>query len=118
MAVLLDFLKGYEIKGNAAVDTFMTALERQRDALADDKLTRRSWAKPDGKGYRITLGKLDGEYSLPSKQEATEFFHFIASEARSDEDFKALVEAAYGTPLGEEPAVKKPRKARTPKAKS
>jgi hypothetical protein len=116
MAGLLDYLKQYEVKPNTALETFLTTLEKQRDALAEDKLTRRSWAKPDGNGFRITLGKLEGEYSLPSKQEATEFFQLIASDARTDEDFKSLVEAAYGEPLGEEPPVKKPRKKREPKA--
>lgn len=116
MAGLLDYLAQFEVKENVAVETFVSALNKQAEALENDKLTRRSWAKEEGDGYLITLGKLGKTYSLPSKGDAGAFFRKIASDIRTDDDFKALVESTYGEPLGEEPAVKKPRKKREPKA--
>lgn len=112
---LVEYLEQYRVKKNVPVEAFLTALHKQIAAL-DGNLTRRSWAKKSGDGYLITLGKLAGEYSLPNKQEAKDFLNMIASETRKDDEFRSLVEAAYGTPRGAKPAVEKPSKAGKPKA--
>jgi hypothetical protein len=113
MSQLLEYLKRYEVKENRAVEVFLKTLKTQIDALEKGEFNRRSWMKPEGNGYMITLGKLEGNYQLPDKPEAVEFLKNIADNVRSDEEFIALIEKAYGEPAAE---VEKPRRGRKPKA--
>jgi hypothetical protein len=106
----------FEIKENDAVKTFLIAIIRQKDALQKGELTRRSWVKPEGAGFVVQIGKLKRSYKVAKTDDVHALLDDFAADARDDEELIAEIEAAYGTPLGEEPAIKKPRKARTPKA--
>lgn len=114
MSSFLEFASKYEIVKNEAVEAFLSALEKQIDAIDDEVFNRRSWVKKDGNGYRVKLGKLKKEYYLQGLPEVTEFLNKAASAAREDAEFTALIEAAYGGGLAveEEP---KPRRGRKPK---
>ena len=110
MSNLIAYLKQYEVKENRAVEGFIKTLKTQIEALEKGLFNRRSWAKPQGNGYLITLGKLDGSYQLPDKPEALQFLKNIADGVRGDEEFVALIEKAYGEPVTEEPKSRRGRK--------
>ncbi|MGQ3209528.1 hypothetical protein [Shinella sp.] len=108
MSDILSMLERYKVQKSANVEAFLKTLNAQIEALKKGSLNRRSWLKPEGNGYMIKLGKLEDEYQVTSKQDAIDVLSLIADNARSDEEFKALIEKAYG---GAEPVkTRKPRK--------
>ncbi|MFD1326762.1 hypothetical protein [Mycoplana ramosa] len=115
MAGFLKFAEKYAVKENKAVEAFRSALTKQSEAFEKGEVNRRSWVKPDGSSFVVKLGKLDGTYVIPTKQEVTAFLTGAANASRDDSEFIALIESVYGEPLGEEP---KPRRGRKPKAQA
>lgn len=110
MSEILSMLERYKVKKNPVVESFLKALNGQIDALKKGNLNRRSWLKPDGHGYMIKLGKLDDEYQVTSKEEAIDVLSLVADNARSDAEFIALIEKAYGSASAETVKTRKPRK--------
>lgn len=117
MAGFLKFAEKYAVKESKAVEAFRSALAKQSEAFEKGEVNRRSWVKQDGSSFVVKLGKLDGTYSIPSKEEVTAFLTAAANGTRDDNEFIAVIEAAYGEPLGEEPAPKK-RPGRKPRAQA
>lgn len=98
MSDLMGYLDQHRVQENAAVETFMTALAKQIEAIEKETLNRRSWAKPEGTGFLISLGKLGGTYRVHHKEGAKKFLSKIAADARDTPEFIALIEEAYGAP--------------------
>jgi hypothetical protein len=116
MVSFFDFTQKYVVKENKAHTTFAKGLSGAKASFEKGDFTRRSWVKPSGTGYTVKVGKLEGIYNVPTKAEVIALLDMAADALQSDKEFQNAVESAYGEPLGEEPAIKKPRKARTPKA--
>lgn len=116
MSSFLEYAAQFEVKENEAVAAFTSALKKQKAAFERGDFTRRSWVKQDGEGYSVKLGKLSPSYFIPEHKDVGEFLQKAAIAATNDPKFQELVENAYSGTLGEEPAVKKPRKKREPKA--
>lgn len=109
MSEFLKFAEQYKVKESAAVKSFIATAKKQAEAIRDDKLNRRSWAKKEGTGYSITLGKIEGNYSLPDKDAAFDFISRAVRAARDDQEFISLIEETDGTV--EVPKSKKQRRA-------
>ncbi|KQY14418.1 hypothetical protein [Rhizobium sp. Root482] len=116
MVSFFDLAKKYEVKENKAHSTFAKGLSAAKSSFEKGEFTRRSWVKESGNGYSLKLGKLETTYQIPTKDEVIAVLDKASEALRSDNEFQAAVENAYNGPLGEEPAVKKPRKKREPKA--
>ena len=109
----LEYAEQYELKSNEAVDAFLAALVKQKEAFKKNALNRRSWVKSEGAGYLVTLGKLEKTYRLSDKQDVEIFLDRAADAARgTDTEFQAMIEKAYGKPSEET----KTRRVRRPRA--
>ncbi|MCQ1779122.1 hypothetical protein NOJ05_18110 [Neorhizobium galegae] len=107
MSDFFQLAEKYQRAENAALNTFTTALKKQIEAFSNGTITNRSWAKEDGVGYVVKLGKLEKSYYIPTKEEVAEFFHAAMKAAYNNAEFVALVEAAYGEPTKEAPKEKR-----------
>jgi hypothetical protein len=96
MADFFELASKYERSENALVNTFTMALKRQIEAFDSSNFTKRSWVKEDGGGFVVKLGKLEKSYNIPSRDEVSEFLHSALSAAQGNEDFRTMVEEAYG----------------------
>lgn len=116
MVSFFELAKKYEVKENKAHSTFSKGLSGAKASFEKGEFNRRSWVKESGNGFSLKLGKLETTYQIPTKDEVISMLDKAAEALRSDKEFQAAVETAYNGPLGEEPAVKKPRKPRAAKA--
>jgi hypothetical protein len=112
MADFFELANRYKRTENVARNTFTSALKRQIEAFNEGKQTNRSWAKEDGAGFTVKLGKLEGMYEIGTKEAVLEFLHSALTAAQTNADFQADVDAAYGEPV----AVEKPKRGRKSKA--
>ncbi|MDX1114777.1 hypothetical protein GOL31_23530 [Sinorhizobium medicae] len=103
MANGLELFTRYIQKTNPAVDAFMADVEKIRKAIDKDAVSGRSPVRMEGNVYKFDL--LGERLGIDGKEQALNVLKKLASAAydESDSDFRALIEKAYGTPLGEEP---------------
>ncbi|TWF46307.1 hypothetical protein [Neorhizobium alkalisoli] len=113
MADFFELASAYERTENIPLNTFTSALKRQIEAVNSGNLTSRSWAKEDGSGFTVKLGKLDKSYDIPDRGKVLEFLHSALNAAQSNAEFQKMVEDAYAVPV-EEPV--KGKRGRKPKA--
>ncbi|WP_143240699.1 hypothetical protein [Agrobacterium sp. YIC 4121] len=113
MTTFLEYSKSYEVKENEAVNTFLTALLKQKKAFELGEVNRRSWVKEENGGFHIKLGKLAKTYRVETEADVKDFLHRAAVGAQTEADFKALVEEAYGSSDAVEE--NKPKRGRKPK---
>lgn len=108
MAFLEKIAKHKRVE-NPSVDAFVASAQRNIEALQNGQLTRRTWAKETGSGFVVKFGKLEGTYDFASKEEVIEVLHEAIADARVDEKFRGVIEAAYGAEP-EKPAEEKPKR--------
>lgn len=113
MTTFLEYSKSYEVKENEAVNIFLTALLKQKKAFELGEVNRRSWVKEENGGFHIKLGKLAKTYRVETEADVKDFLHRAALGARTEPDFKALIEEAYG--FSDAVAETKPKRGRKPK---
>lgn len=94
---------------NPAIEAFVASAQRNIQAVVNGTFTNRSWAKESGTGFVVKFGKLQGTYDFATKEQVLEVLHEAISDVRTDDEFRAMVEAAYGETATEQPA--KPKRA-------
>lgn len=110
MANGLELFTRYIQKTNPAVDAFMADVEKIRKAIDKDAVSGRSPVRMEGNVYKFDL--LGERLGIDGKEQALNVLKKLATAAHdeNDADFRALIEKAYGTPLGEEPVKRRGRR--------
>lgn len=108
MAFLEKIAKHKRIE-NPAIDAFVASAQRNIQSVVNGTFTNRSWARQSDHGFVVKFGKLEGTYDFGTKEEVLEVLHEAIADVRSDAEFRAMVEAAYGETATDEPV--KPKRA-------